>query len=439
VAVHFASEKIGSAKTERTAVKKSSKKSRSNGAQSAQSHLSLVGFVRRNLQAFVIEQGMLALQEVLREEQEELCGPAHKKGASDEAKRWGTARGRLAFGGQRITVERPRVRKSGKEVSLPSWEEFSNEDPLDEATYKQMVLGVSTRNFARSLDELPSELESHGATRSAASRRFAKRTQEQFDEWLGRSLTDMSLVAIMIDGIVVDGQSVLVALGITEAGEKQPLGVHLGTTENTTVVQGLLDNLIERGLDAMAPRLFVIDGGKALRRAIKNTFGRRALVQRCQVHKMRNVLEHLPKSKQRSVGAQLKEAYRSRSKATARKRLQQLISHLADEHPDAAASLREGLEETLSLKDLGLSEALERTLSTTNVLENLNGSIRRVTRNVKHWKDGKMIQRWVVAGLLEAEGNFRKLRGFQDLTKLSLYLLTYAEQTTSIDDTEAAA
>ena len=439
MAVHFASEKIGSGKTERTAVKKSSKKSLSNGAQSGQSHLTLVGYVRRNLQAFVIEQGMLALQEVLREEQEALCGPAHRKGSPDDAKRWGSARGRLSFGGQRIAVERPRVRKCGKEVQLPSWEEFAAEDPLDEATYKQMVLGISTRNYERSLDELPSELESHGTSKSAASRRFARKTQEQLDEWLGRSLSDVSVVAIMIDGLMIDGQSVLVALGVTERGEKQPLGVHLGTTENAAVVQGLLDNLIERGLDAMIPRLFVIDGGKALRKAIKNTFGRRAVVQRCQVHKMRNVLDHLPQSKHRSIGAQLRDAYRSRSKATARKRLLQLVRHLEDEHPDAASSLKEGLEETLSLKDAGLKESLERTLSTTNMLENLNGTIRRVTRNVKHWQDGKMIQRWVTAGILEAEEKFRKLRGYQDLMKLSSYLHSYAEQTTSLDDADVAA
>lgn len=420
-------------------MKKSTKKSRSSGAQNEALHLSLVGFVERNLLAYVFHQGMLALQALLREEQEALCGPAHKKGSADDPKRWGTAKGRLVFGGQRINVERPRVRKCGKEVPLPSWQDFACEDPLDDTTFKQMVLGVSTRNYERSLDELPSEMESHGQSKSAASRRFVKKTQEQLDAWLNRSLKDLTLVAIMIDGIVIDGQSVLVALGITETGEKQPLGVHLGTTENATVVQGLLDNLIERGLDATVPLLFVIDGSKALRKAIKNTFGRRALVQRCQVHKMRNVLDHLPKSKHRSIGAQLRDAYRSRSKATARKRLLQLVSHLEDEHPDAASSLREGLEETLSLKDIGLKEVLERTLSTTNMLENLNGTIRRVTRNVKHWQDGKMIQRWVAAGILEAEAKFRKLRGFQDLTKLSSYLLAYAEQTSSIDDAEAAA
>lgn len=420
-------------------MKKSSRKSRSSGAQNAHSHLTLVGYVRRNLQAFVIEQGMLAFKQVLLEEQEELCGPAHAKGAPDEAKRWGSAKGRLAFGGQRIAVERPRVRKCGKEVTLPSWEEFSAEDPLDAKTYEQMVLGVSTRNYERSLDELPSELESHGTSKSAASRRFTKKTQEQLDEWLTRPLIDLSLVAIMIDGIVVDSQTVLVALGITEKGEKHPLGVHLGTTENAAAVQGLLDNLIDRGLDAMVPRLFVIDGGKALRKSIKNTFGKRAVVQRCQVHKMRNVLDHLPKSKQRSVGAQMRDAYRTRSKATARKRLLGLVNHLDDEYPDAAASLREGLDETLSLKDMGLKESLERTLSTTNVLENLNGSIRRVTRNVKHWRDGRMIKRWVTAGILEATDKFRKLRGYQDLTKLSSYLLSQAEQKSSIDESEAAA
>lgn len=420
-------------------MKTNSKKSRSPGAQNAQSHLTLVGFVRRNLQTFVIQQGMLALQEVLRQEQEALCGPAHKKGAPDEAKRWGAARGRLSFGGQRVVVDRPRVRKEGKEVPLETWEEFASEDPLDAKAFDQMVLGVSTRNYERSLDELPDDLEAHGTSRSAASRRFSKKTEEQLEQWRARSLADEVIVVIMIDGLVVAGQTVLVALGVTEQGEKQPLGLYLGTTENTTAVQGLLDDLIERGLNATVPRLFVIDGSKALRKAIKNTFGRRALVQRCQVHKMRNVLDHLPKAKQKAVGAQLRDAYRSRSKATARKRLLQLIGHLEDEHPDASASLREGLDETLSLRDIGLKEALERTLSTTNMLENLNGSIRRVSRNVKHWQDGKMIKRWVAAGIIEASGKFRKLRGYQDLMQLSKYLATYAEQTPSIDDSEVAA
>lgn len=420
-------------------MKRNSKKSRSRGAQNAQPHLSLVGFVRRNLQTFVIQQGMLALQEVLREEQEALCGPAYKKGTPDEAKRWGAVRGRLSFGGQRVMVERPRVRKEGKEVPLETWEEFASEDPLDTKTFEQMILGVSTRNYDRSLDELPENLQAHGTSKSAASRRFSKKTEEQLEEWRTRSLADESFVVIMIDGLVVAGQTVLVALGVTEQGEKLPLGLYLGTTENTAAVQGLLDNLVERGLDAMAPRLLVIDGSKALRKAIKNTFGRRALVQRCQVHKMRNVLAHLPKSKQKSVGAQIHDAYRSRSKTTARKRLLQLVGHLEDEYPDAAASLREGLDETLSVKDIGLKEVLERTLSTTNMLENLNGSIRRVSRNVKHWQDGKMIKRWVAAGIIEASSKFRKLRGYQDLTKLSKYLTSHAEQTRSIDDSEAAA
>ena len=420
-------------------MKKSNKKSRSNGALNDRHHLTLVEVVRHNLQAFVIRQGMLAFQEMLKEEQEALCGPAHAKGGSEEAQRWGTARGRLVFGGQRVVVERPRVRKAGKEVPLESWEQFSLDDPLCERAFEQMIVGVSTRNFERTLDELPEEMESHGTSRSAVSRHFKDKAEKQLEEWVTRSLADEDLVAIMVDGIVVRRQTVLVALGVTKEGEKKPLGLHLGTSENAAVVQGLLDNLIGRGLDAMVPRLFVIDGSKALRKAIKNTFGRRALIQRCQVHKMRNVLDHLPKSKRPSIGSQLKDAYRSRSKLTARKRLQLVISHLEDEHPDAAASLKEGLVETLSLKDIGLKESLERTLSTTNVLENLNGSIRRVSRNVKNWKDGKMIQRWAAAGIIEASSKFRKLRGFQDLEKLTSYLAEYAEQTPSIDDSEAAA
>ncbi len=243
----------------------------------------------------------------------------------------------------------------------------------------------------------------------------------------------------MLDGIAVGEHTVIVALGVSENGIKHPLGLWDGATENTAVCQGLLDDLVERGLDCQRGYLFVIDGGKALRKAIRQTFGKRSLVQRCQEHKRRNVTQHLPKRLHASVNKTLRDAYRSKSKRTALKRLMQLVSHLQDDHPGAAASLREGLEETITIKGMDLPDVLERTLSTTNPIENLNGNIRRVTRNVKRWRDGKMVRRWTAAGVLEAQRGFRKLRGYKGMTQLVALLAKHAEQITRIDVKKQAA
>jgi transposase-like protein len=232
---------------------------------------------------------------------------------------------------------------------------------------------------------------------------------------------------------------VIVALGVDESGGKHPLGLWHGATENSTVCESLLSSLVKRGLDAQLGYLFVIDGSKGLRKAIRDIFGKRSLVQRCREHKRRNVLGHLPKHLQASVAKTLRDAYASGSRATARKRLLQLAAHLSDEYPDAAESLREGLDETLTLKDMKLPTILERTLSTTNPIENLNGTIRRITRNVKRWRDGKMVRRWLAIGILEAARGFRRLRGRQGMPALVAALRRHAEQTNRIDQNEQAA
>lgn len=411
----------------------------SQASTGAQRTLHLAAFIRRNLFRFVIDHGMKALDTVLEEDRTRLCGPARSRGGPDDPVRWGKTRGRLVMGGRRVAVKRPRVRHGGAEVSLPSWEEFADEDMLNERTVEQMVLGVSTRGYDRSVEELPDELDPHGASHSAASRRFVETTQKTLDEWLERDLSRMSIVVVMIDGIEVGEHTVLVALGIDESGRKHPLGLCLGVTENAVVCGDLLNNLVRRGLDAQKPYLFVIDGGKGLRRAIKDVFGKHSVVQRCQEHKRRNVLSYLPKRLHPSVSKMLRDAYLSTSLSVAKKRLLQLVAHLTDEHPDAASSLREGLEETLALKDMKLPLALERTLSTTNPIENLNGGIRRVTRNVKRWRHGSMVQRWVATGVLEAERGFRRLRGFQGMPLLVAALRRGAEQITRVDADEQAA
>jgi len=303
---------------------------------------------------------------------------------------------------------------------------------------EQMVLGVSTRNYKRSLEELPDELGAHGDSKSATSRRFVAATQENLDAWLNRALSELKLAVVMIDGIEVAEHVVIVALGIDENGQKHLLGLWQGATENSAVCEALLNDLVARGVDAEQSYLFVIDGSKALRKAIREIFGSRGIVQRCQVHKTRNVLDHLPKSLQTSVGKTMHDAYRSSSKQTARKCLQNLAAQLEQDYPDAAASLREGLEETITLKDWKMPVWLERTLSTTNAIENLNGAIRRITRNVKRWRDGTMIKRWVATALFEAQRGFRRLRGHKGLPEL-VRAFRGAEQTTRIDQGVDAA
>jgi len=404
----------------------------------AQRTLRLASVIKRDLYGFIIQEGMKALDELLRQDQELLCGPVHAKGTPGSAQRWGKATGRLSMSGRRVNIDKPRVRRNGREVTLPSWAELADDDPLNRRTMEQLILGVSTRGYDRSVESLPEELEPHGASKSSASRRFVAMTQERLEKWQERDVSQLHIVALMLDGIEVDEHMVVVALGIDETGGKHALGLWLGATENAAVCGGLLDNLIERGLDPQLGYLFVIDGSKALRKAIRERFGHRALVQRCQEHKRRNVLSHLPERLHPSIAKTMRDAYQSKSKATAKRRLLQLAAQLATDHPDAVESLKEGLDETLTLKDMNLPPPLERTLSTTNSIENVNSVIRRILRRVKRWRDGSMIKRWVAAALMEAERGFRRLRGFKGMPAL-VAAVRSAEQTHRIDSDDAAA
>jgi len=232
----------------------------------------------------------------------------------------------------------------------------------------------------------------------------------------------LKLAVLMMDGIHFGEHVILVALGIDESGKKHVLGLREGATENAASCTALLTNLTERGLETTRSRLMVIDGGKALRRAVREVFGKRALVQRCQLHKKRNVLDQLPERMRASVSAALSQAYASRDKATALRLLHNLERRLAKEHPGAAASLREGLEETLTVVDLGLPRALERTLATTNPIENLNSVARRVCGRVKRWRGGEMIVRWMVRAMSEAAKGFRRLKGHAGMPLLIAWL-----------------
>ncbi len=377
--------------------------------------LTLADLIRADLREFVIAAGTAAIGVVLEHERSQLVGPRYAHLPGRQAHRAGSAPGELVMGGRRIQVRRLRARTlDGREVELPTWAAFSAEDPLHERAVEQMLVGVSTRNYARSLEPVPEELAVRGTSRSAVSRRFVAATEKQMAEWLGRDLSAIDLVVLMIDGVYIDEHVLLVALGIDAQGEKHVLGLREGATENAASCTALLTDMRERGLHTERTVLAVLDGSKALAKAVRDVYGSRALIQRCQAHKARNVTDQLPEEMRPSVRQALRDAYRADDATRAKRMLGNLVRRLRDEHPGAAASLDEGLDETLTVKRLGLSSKLERQLSTTNAIENLIGSLRRIAGRVKRWRGAGMIMRWTVAAIADAATRFRRVMGTRD-------------------------
>ena len=384
--------------------------------------LNVQGVLRDVQHAFYglcVSAGKQVLAAMMEADRVALCGAKNVPDVHRRAVRGGTTRSSVVLGGQRIAVTKPRARSLRRgELELPSFAWAAHRDPLEMATVASIAAGVSTRRYAGTLDELPEPDEPSSVSKSAVSRRWVALSQVQLHEWLSCSLKEMDLPVVMIDGIHFHERVILVALGIDPKGNKHVLGLREGSTESTRVVRSLLSDLVERGLDADRVRLWVIDGGKALRKAIVDCFGQLALIQRCQEHKRRNVIEHLPKDMHASVGRALRDAWDGSNPALAKRQLQRLVASLQAKHPGAAASLREGLEDTLTVQALGIEGALYRTLRTTNPIENLNGSIAHFARNVKRWKDGQMTLRWVAGALSDAQQRFRKLRGHREMKTL---------------------
>ncbi len=407
----------------------------------AQLALELRQLVRENLREFVISAGAAALAAVLEEERTALVGPRYAHLPTRQARRSGSAPGELVMGGRRVQVRRPRARTlDGQEVQLPTWTSFAAEDPLHERAVEQMLIGVTTRRYARSLEPLPADLPSRGTSRSAVSRRFVAATERQMSEWLGRELGALDLGVLMIDGVHIDGRVLLVALGIDVDGKKHVLGVREGATENAAACTAMLADLRDRGLRTDRPMLAVIDGSKALAKAVRNVFGERAIIQRCQVHKTRNVVDQLPDELKPSVRQAMRDAYAAGDADRARTMLTNLVRRLRDDHPGAASSLEEGLDETLSVKRLRLPKKLERQLSTTNAIENVMGSVRRLSRRVKRWRGGKMILRWTVAAVADAATRFRRITGAREgMTELMRALTRHENSTTAVASRTKAA
>ena len=318
--------------------------------------------------------------------------------------------------GQKVPIRRPRVRdRQNGEQRLGSYELFRRPGPLEPAVWERMIRGLSTRNYGAVVKEFA---EAYGVEKSATSGHFIQASRQKLQELLERPLGQLRLCALVIDGTPFKNTNMVVVLGIGCDGQKTVLGLREGATENATVVGELLEDLAARGLDFSVPRLYVLDGSKALLAAVRRHAGEAALIQRCQIHKKRNVLDHLPQEHRRLVQQKLNNAYAMAEYAEARRALDRLHRKLMDLNPSAARSLAEGLEETLTVHKLRVPASLRKTLASTNVIESAFSIVEMICRNVKRWRGGDHLERWVGSALLVAEKKFRRVRGYQQIPQL---------------------
>ena len=373
---------------------------------------------RTELYELAMRSGLRVFTAMLEEDRTAICGARYAHEPDRPASRAGSTPSAVVLGGRKVVIQRPRVRTSTGEIPLPTFQTMAETDPLTRRVVEQMLIGVATRQYARSLEPLPAPVTSRGTSKSAVSRRFVAQTRAQLEAWQATSLDALDLVGLLLDGVHVGEHCLIVALGIAADGEKHALGLWDGSTENATLCQSLLANLQSRGLRTDRSLLVMLDGSKALRKAVRDTFGEAALVQRCQVHKLRNVLDHLPERQRASVKASLQRAYRCTEVAPAKRLLLDLVRRLEIDHPSAAESVKEGLDETLTVLGLQLSDALRRSLVTTNAAESLISRTRQVQRNVKRWRGGQMVVRWAAAGVLEAVKGFRRVKGYKAMPQL---------------------
>src|SRR5437868_1970743 len=362
------------------------------------------------------EAGLLLMMGVMEEEVRHVVGERSVPNAGRQASRWGKEQGYCVVDGQKVPIQRTRVRdKANREVKLGSYELFQRSGPLQAAVWDKMTRGLSTRNYGPVVKDFAS---AYGVEKSTVSENFIEASREKLKALMERPLGELNLCAVLIDGTPFKDRQMIVALGIGCDGTKTVLGLREGATENTTVVSALLSDLVERGLDFSAPRLYILDGGKALHAAVRRHAGEAAFIQRCQVHKKRNVVDHLPDEHKVDVRRKLQNAYAMADYADAKRALDRLHRELMDLNPSAARSLEEGMEETLTIHKLRVPDQLRRTLSCTNVIESAFSIVETVCRNVKRWREGDQIERWVGSGLLVAEQQFRQVIGFRQIPLL---------------------
>src|SRR5438270_5120252 len=384
----------------------------------------MVGWLRKGVGELIRQAGLQLMDLLMQEEVRELVGERSQQQPERAASRWGSEQGYCVVMGQKVPIRRPRVRTvEDKEVRLGSYEMFHRGEPLNETVWEKLMLGLSTRKYGQAVRQFS---EAYGLEKSAISEHFIEASREKLKKMMERRLDKTRLCALLIDATPFEGQQMVAALGIGQDGRKTILGIRQGATENATVVGELLGDLVSRGLDFTEPRLYVLDGGKALTAAVKRYAGDSAAIQRCQVHKRRNVLDHLTDEQKPAVAKRLNAAYGLEDYAAAKQALNQLHRELMDLNPSAARSLAEGMEETLTVHQLHVPVQLRKTLASTNVIESAFSIVERVCRNVKRWHDGDQRERWVGSGLLVAQKQFRRVTGYKQIPALIRELETLA-------------
>lgn len=402
----------------------------------------LAASMREGLLALAVGAGLQVMQALMDESVTALAGPRGRHDPGRQAVRHGTENGSVTLGGRQVPVRRPRVRSADRstEIAVPAYELFNSTELLGELALERMMAKLSTRRYGAGLEPVGTQVAqgASGTSRSAVSRRFVAMTERALDELMHADLSGLDLVALMLDGVHFAGHLCVVALGITVDGTKIPLGLVEGSTENATVVKTLLVGLRERGLDVTRPVLVVIDGAKALAAAVREVFDR-PVIQRCQIHKIRNVEGHLSKAMAAIVVKKMRAAYRDSDPLHAEATLEALARSLDKAHPGAAGSLREGLAETLTVNRLGVPPTLARSLRSTNAIESMIEICRDHSSNVKRWRDGQMALRWCAAGMTEAQKQFRRVNGHLHLAALRVALDRKFETVTPARETQEAA
>jgi putative transposase len=383
--------------------------------------------MRHGLLAASVNVGLEVMGELVEAEVTELAGPKGKHNPGRVAYRHGSEDGKVTLGGRRIPVSRPRVRSlagddtQDREIHLESYDTFAAVDLMADHMVASMLAGLSTRRYGAGLEPVGEKVEdiSSGTSRSSVSRRFCAMTAERLAEFRTRPLDDQRWLIVFVDGFDFADHTMIGALGVTADGTKVPLGVVEGSTENANVVRGLIASLRDRGLDASEGILFVLDGAKALHKAVRDVFGDQAVIARCRLHKERNVLDHLVENERPWVRRKLRAAWANPNFTEAEAALKALAAQLERVNPDAAASLREGLAETLTVTRLGVTGSLLKTVMATNPVESMIEIVRDHARNVKRWQPGDMRLRWAAAGMLEASKQFRRVKGYRQLPALA--------------------
>lgn len=375
----------------------------------------LIGQLQNSVHTFGAEVALIVAQQLLADEVRSKCGEHHERTAHRVGHRYGTQRGVITVAGQKLPVRRPRIRSDRREVELDTYRLLQRDGAMPEAALGRMVRGVSTRDYA---DVVDTAAAGFGVRRSSVSRAFVDASRAEVQQLAERRFDGVRFPVILIDGVEYAGTTMVVVLGLENDGSKRILGFREGATENAEVCKTLIEELCDRGLCRDQPTLFILDGSKALRKAVIDVWGRLAVVQRCQLHKKRNIQAHVPERHWDDIRRRLNDAYHETDYARALKILKNTTALLDRISPDAAGSLREGMEETLTLNRLRVPVELFVHLSSTNLIESSLSTARKVSGNVKRWRNGDMRRRWCAAGLLVAEKKFRRVKGYRHMPQL---------------------